>query len=72
VTGRSTVEGYWYIALPDRSREPCWLWDQYSTLEGDTSSLPVLTPPPFPIPLIDFRLYRHSFSDCGGARGDPA
>ena len=68
VTGRSSVEGYWYITHPDPSEQPCWLWDQYATLQGNTASLPVLTPEPAPVQQIDFTLYLHSFSECGSPR----
>lgn len=68
VTARSTVEDYWYIAIPDQGHEHCWLWGEYATVEGDASILPVLTPPPAPAPRLDFTLYRHSFSECGSTR----
>ena len=30
----------------------CWLWLQFATLSGDTSQLPVMTPPPPPTPTV--------------------
>ncbi|MFQ5921330.1 MAG: hypothetical protein ACE5M4_00660 [Anaerolineales bacterium] len=65
VTARSTVENYWHIANPDQSDEYCWLWGEHATVEGDVSTLPVLTPAPAPTPWIDFILYHHSFMRCG-------
>ena len=43
---------YWYVRLP--SGTMCWLWGQYGTITGDTSQLPVFTPPPSPTPAPDF------------------
>jgi len=65
VAARSTVDNYWYIAIPDQTDEYCWLWDEYATVEGDVSALPVLTPAPTPVPKIDFILYHNGFMRCG-------
>ena len=68
VAARSTVENYWYIANPGQTDEHCWLWGEYATLEGDVSTLPVLTPAPSPTPRIDFIVYLHGFTRCGSTR----
>ena len=65
VTAQSTVEDYWYIANPDQSDEYCWLWGEHATVEGDVSTLPVLTPAPAPTPRIDFTVYLYGFTQCG-------
>ncbi|GMR09226.1 MAG: hypothetical protein BMS9Abin28_0044 [Anaerolineae bacterium] len=65
VTAKSTVDNYWFVAIPDQADENCWLWGEYATVEGDVSTLPVLTPEPAPVPKIDFILYQHSFMRCG-------
>jgi uncharacterized protein YgiM (DUF1202 family) len=38
---------YWIIK---KGSVTCWLWGQYATVEGDTSSLPEMVPPPSPTP----------------------
>lgn len=43
---------YWYVRLP--SGTSCWLWGEYGTITGETSQLPVFTPPPSPTPSPDF------------------
>lgn len=68
VKGRSADSSYWFIANPDQSGESCWIWGEYATVEGDVSSLPVLTPSPAPSPPVNFVMYRHSFSECGSTR----
>ncbi len=68
VKGRSTGNSYWFIANPDQSNDTCWIWGEYATVEGDVSSLPVLTPEPAPSPLVNFVMYRHGFSECGSTR----
>jgi hypothetical protein len=49
IVGRHAAGGYWIINNPD---EPgtCWLWDEYATVTGATSCLPIIVPPPSPTP----------------------
>jgi hypothetical protein len=49
VVGRSADGEYWVINRPD-GRGQCWLWDEYATVTGDTSKIPVMTPPATPTP----------------------
>jgi hypothetical protein len=53
VVGRNPVGNYWYIRNPDQTNGFCWLWGEYATLTGNTSILPVYTPPPTPTPNFD-------------------
>jgi hypothetical protein len=47
----STVEGmdkgkdWWYIINPNDSSGFCWVWDGSTTVQGDTSTLPVIAAP---------------------------
>lgn len=50
VVGRESTGRFWYIRNPDNVTSYCWVWDQYATIRGDTSMLPILTPPPTPTP----------------------
>jgi hypothetical protein len=50
VVGKNSSETFWYIHNPDPPPEFCWIWGFYASIEGDTSQLPVLTPPPTPTP----------------------
>jgi len=57
VVGRSASSDNWIIRLPSNLAVTCWLWGQYATVTGDTSTLPVITPPPTPtmtptVPLV--------------------
>lgn len=65
VLAQSTIEDYWYILLPDKPDQPCWLSGAYATVEGDTSILPAYTPIPSPTPEFGFDLYLNSFQSCG-------
>jgi len=38
---------YWIIK---KNSVTCWLWGQYATVEGNTSTLPEMIPPPSPTP----------------------
>jgi hypothetical protein len=55
---------YWYVRLP--SGITCWLWGEYATITGDTSRLPVFTPPPSPTPSPEFTF---SFKSMGVGPG---
>lgn len=48
VYARDPSGHYWYIPNPDSPGDFCWVWDEYATFSGLTSSLPVFTPPPTP------------------------
>jgi hypothetical protein len=48
VTGKLADESFWYIENPDLPPPYCWIWGAYAQVEGDTSDLPILTPPPTP------------------------
>lgn len=57
VVGRSASSDNWIISLPSNPAVTCWVWGQYATVSGDTSTLPVITPPPAPtltptVPLV--------------------
>lgn len=43
----STSPAYWIIK---KGSVTCWLWGEYATVEGDTSRLPEMIPPPTPTP----------------------
>ena len=48
VIGRNAAGDYWYIRNPNQPGGFCWLWGEYATLTGNTSVLPIFTPPPTP------------------------
>lgn len=47
VVGKNTSTNYWIIKIPG-SNNTCWLWGQYATVTGDTSSLQTVQIPPTP------------------------
>ena len=55
LVGKNQEETFWYIQNQDGSIE-CWMWNEYTTTEGNTANLPVFTPPPSPIPFMNFVL----------------
>ena len=45
VVAKNTYTGYWIIEIPGQNGKTCWLWGQYATVTGDTSTLNnVVTP----------------------------
>lgn len=49
IYARESTGNYWYIHNPETTEDQyCWIWGKYATIEGDTSALPIYTPPPTP------------------------
>lgn len=48
VWGRLGTGGWWFIVNPSNSAQSCWVSAASTLVEGDTSRLPVITPPPLP------------------------
>jgi hypothetical protein len=66
VVGRHADRNYWVIRNPGRPSELCWLWGEYATVTGNTSGLPVMTPPPTPTPAPGFDAKYNSIESCTG------
>jgi len=66
VVGRNPVGNYWYIRNPDQTNGFCWLWGEYATVTGNTSVLPVYTPPPTPTPTPNFAAFYAGKDICTG------
>jgi len=47
IVGKYPAPVYWIIKTP--TNETCWLWGEYATVEGDTSTLPDMAAPPAPV-----------------------
>ena len=45
VEGKDTGMDWWYIVSPDDSSEFCWVWEGSTTVQGDTSTVPVVAAP---------------------------
>ena len=41
---------YYFVKADESPTGGCWLWNQFSTLQGDVAALPVYTPVPTPLP----------------------
>jgi hypothetical protein len=50
ILGKNAAGDYWFVANPNNSSANCWLWGRYAQVSGDTSLVPVFTPPPSPTP----------------------
>lgn len=48
IVGRLADNSWWVIDL-STSTQNCWVWDELVTVTGDTSGVPVLTPPALPL-----------------------
>jgi len=72
IIARSSVPNYVIIEIPGMPGQSCWLWTQYAETTGDTSGLPVRTPPPTPTPqptetpALAFSISQADISLCSG------
>lgn len=63
VVGKGSDGDYWIVKSPHASGT-CWLWDQYAVITGDTSKLPVMTPPPLPKPVLSASVAPSAKGNC--------
>lgn len=66
VLGRDPTGNYWYIRNPDVANDFCWVWNEYATLTGNYSTVPLMTPPPTPTPAPTFSLSYYGKDTCNG------
>lgn len=62
--GKDAAEEFWYTQDGTGVSPDCWLWNKYATPVGDTSLIPVFTPPPTPTPFLSFSV-SYQGDDCG-------
>lgn len=73
VHGRNPDRSWWYIQNPGKEGQFCWVWADTTNVEGDSSALPVVEPPPLPptptytpTPDIEFDPSFDNVHNCGG------
>lgn len=64
VVSRTTFTDYVLVENPKKPEGTCWLWTRYVDLSGDINSLPLVTPPPTPTPVMDFKVSYTSLGSC--------
>jgi hypothetical protein len=73
VHGRNSDSTWWYIETPKKPGTYCWAWGGSTRVEGDTRSLPVITPPPPPTltPTTGAISIHATFSNVHSCAGSP-
>lgn len=73
VFGRHAQGTWWYIENTGRAGSFCWVWAETTSVDGDASTLPVITPPPLPptatftaTPSTGFTLSYSTVHNCSG------
>jgi hypothetical protein len=73
IFGRNNDRSWWYVQIPGREGQYCWVWGNNVNVEGDTSGVQVVTPPPIPItptftesPDVRFDPSFDNVHECGG------
>jgi hypothetical protein len=72
VHGRNNDPGkpWWFIENPKKPGNYCWVWGETTRVQGDTSLLPIITPPPPPTPTPtdtpQLEVFFSNIHDCGG------
>jgi hypothetical protein len=49
ISGRNQNNSWWYVQIPNSPGQYCWVFGDNVHVEGDTSGVQVVTPPPIPI-----------------------
>jgi hypothetical protein len=75
IQGRNSNSSWWYIQIPGRPGQHCWISGQNVNVTGDTSTIPVVAAPPIPItatftPKPDVR-FDPSFIEIHTCGGEP-
>jgi hypothetical protein len=65
VLGRSISHSWWYIADPEGSASPCWVWTNTTVVDGNIGGIPEIETPPTPTPIVPT-------ISLSGASADPA
>lgn len=66
VIAKDPTNEYWYIRDPESPSGFCWVWGYYATVLGNTSIIPIFTPPPSPTPAPSFELSYAGMDSCVG------
>jgi hypothetical protein len=64
IVSQTTISSYVIVQNPKNSAQTCWLWTHYVNVNGDISSLPVVTPPPVPTQEVNFVLAFYRVEVC--------
>ncbi|MEW5869391.1 MAG: hypothetical protein AB1894_08955 [Chloroflexota bacterium] len=70
VVGRNSSNTWWYIENLKKPGEYCWVWGESTVVTGNTSLLPIITPPPLPTPIPvgpSFQAQFWKIRNCGGS-----
>ncbi len=73
IFGRNNNRTWWYVQIPGKPGQFCWVWGNNVNVEGDTSGVQYVEPPPIPItptftpsPDVEFDPSFDNVHNCGG------
>ena len=66
VIAKDPTSEYWYIRDSESPTGFCWVWGKYATVIGNTSIIPVFTPPPSPTSAPSFEMKFAGVDSCVG------
>ncbi|OGO27169.1 MAG: hypothetical protein A2Z16_06840 [Chloroflexi bacterium RBG_16_54_18] len=73
IYGRNSNSSWWYVQIPGRSGQYCWVFGDNVNVQGDVTSVQVIAPPPIPVtatstpkPDVRFDPSFNNIHDCGG------
>ena len=73
IFGRNPDRSWWYVQIPGKSGQFCWVWGDNVKVEGDIGGVQVVAPPPIPItptftptPDVEFDPSFDNIHDCNG------
>lgn len=74
IFGRNSDRSWWYVQIPGREGQYCWVWGNNVNVEGDTGGLQVVAAPPIPrtaTPTPSPAKFDASFDNIHDCGGDP-
>lgn len=66
IVSGTTLDKYVIVENPNDPSQRCWLWTEFSDIQGTVTGLPVATPPPTPTPALKYSLSFLQIEPCTG------
>jgi hypothetical protein len=74
IFGRNSGSSWWYVQIPGRAGEYCWVWGNNVNVQGDTGGVQTVAAPPIPVtrtPTPSPAEFDPSFDNIHDCGGDP-
>ena len=73
IQGRNSNSSWWYVQIPGRPGQYCWIFGDNVSVQGEVTAVSVIAPPPIPVtatstpkPDVRFDPSFNNIHECGG------